>query len=88
MSTKQMGVIIHWNEAKMFGFVAQRTADGKRQTYFLHANRIQSIDTVGGIPQLNNTVYFDVQPHPKGPKAVRAEVVDHTPVLSKLAGAR
>lgn len=88
MSTKQMGVIIHWNEAKMFGFVAIRTPDGKRLTFFLHASHIQSIDTIGGIPQLNNTVYFDVQPHPKGPKAVHAEVVDHTVVLSKLAGAR
>lgn len=88
MNTKEMGIIISWNEARCFGFVATRSPDGQRRTYFLHSNKIKSINTVGGIPQLNDVVYFDVQPHPKGPVAIRAEVVDHTASMKKLAGAR
>jgi cold shock CspA family protein len=88
MSTKQVGAICHWNEAKMFGFVAVRTPDGQRNTYFLHSNHIESINTVGGIPQLNDTVYFNIKPNPRGPVAVNAEVIARDAVFNKLAGAR
>jgi cold shock CspA family protein len=85
---KEKGVIVHWNEARQFGFVAQRMTDGQRLTYFLHSNQIETIETVGGIPQLNDTVYFHIQPNAKGPVAVHAEVVARAYSFNKLAGAR
>lgn len=87
-NNKQKGVIVHWNEAKMFGFVAQRMPDGQRQTYFLHSAKIEKIDREGGIPELNDTVLFDIRPNPRGPVAVNAEVYARDVVLSKLAGVK
>jgi cold shock CspA family protein len=87
-NTKERGVIIHWNEARQFGFVAQRLPNGQRQTYFLHSDHIEKIDREGGIPQLNDTVLFFVRWNPKGPVATNAEVYARDVAFDKLAGGR
>ena len=86
VESKQRGVICHWNEAKQFGFVATRTPDGQRNTYFLHSNRIERINREGGIPQLNDGVLFYIKPNPKGPVATQAEIYVRDAAFTKLAG--
>jgi cold shock CspA family protein len=87
-SIKRSGVLSSWDEIKGFGFVVARNSDGTRRSWFLHCTRIAHIEAENGIPEAGSPVYFDEEPHPRGPLAVNAEILALGPRIQTNAGLR